>query len=191
MTGRRLAAMALLFTCPWLLLACGPMTIKDTATQSYIPIQGWVLELHQDIVIPAERTRVFFQEGRLLPWLNEYKPHCQLRVRLLSEQPQHVQAGRFSIDRVSGRLDEVVSNRRIQLAAAGDFVLADGDGGDGRMFYFYHLGLHSDAQPNVTYLVCAGAADEPALTDYPTLQEIRASLGEYATLELPADGGPH
>ena len=190
MPYKRLTFITLLFTFHWLLLACGPMTIRDTTTQSYIPIQGWILELQQDVAIPAGRTRVFFQDGRLLYRINEYKPHCQLRVRAISEQPQVVHAGRFTIDKVFGSVDEIVSNDRIHLAAAGAAVIAGGGGngnGEGRLIYFYFLGLHADKQPHVTYLVCGGASDEPALTDYPTIQDIYTSMGDYATLILPGD----
>lgn len=191
MPYKRLTLITLLFIFHWLLLACGPMTIKDTATKSYIPIQGWILELHQNVVIPPGRTRVFFQEGRLLSAVNEYKPHCQLRVRDITEQPQTVHADRFTIDKVFGNVGEIVSNDYIQLAAAGDTVIAGGGGngnGENRLIYFYFMGLHADKQPHVTYLVCGGASDEPALANYPTIQDIYTSLGDYATLILPKDG---
>jgi hypothetical protein len=50
--------------------------------------------------------------------------------------------------------------------------------------YTYFMGLHSDRQPHVTYFVCGGAFEEPALADYPTLQDIQAAMGGYATLTL-------
>lgn len=184
----RLTFITFLFTFHWLLLACGPMTIKDTTTQSYIPIQGWILELHQNVVIPSERTRIFFQEGRLLYAVNEYKPHCQLRVRDISEQPQVIHADRFTIDKVFGSIDEIVSNDRILLAAASATVIAGGDGnGENRLTYFYHMRLHSDEQPHVTHLVCGGALEEPFLAAYPTIQDIYTSMGGYATLIFPGD----
>ena len=187
----RLTLITFLMTFHWLLLACGPMTIKDTTMHSYLPIQGWILVLNQDVVIPPERTRVFFQEGRLLHAVNEYKPHCQLSVRDISEQPQAVHADRFTIDKVFGSIEDVVSNDRILLAAASATVIADGGGngnGENRLAHFYHMKLHSDQQPHVTYLVCGGALDEPFLADYPTLQDIYTSIGDYATLILPGDG---
>ena len=164
------------------------MTIKDATNQSYIPIQGWVLELHKDIDIPPRRTRVFFQEGRMLYGINDYKPHCQLRVRDISEQSQSVHADRFTIDNVYGAEDEIVSNDRIRLAAAGGAVIAGGNGGgngENRLMYFYFMGLHAEKQTNVTYLVCGGALEDPAFAKYPTIQEIRAAMGDYATLILP------
>jgi len=190
MPYKRLTFITLLFTFHWLLLACGSMTIKDTTTQSYIPIQGWILELHQNVVIPPGRTRVFFQGGRILYAVNEYEPHCQLRVRDISEQPQAVHADRFTIDKVFGNVGEIVSTERILLAAAGATVIADGGNGngEGRLIYFYFMGLHADKQPHVTYLVCGGASEEPSRAEYPTLQDIVTSMGNYATLILPGDG---
>jgi hypothetical protein len=191
MPYKRLTFLTLLSIFLWLLSACGPMTIKDMTTQAYIPIQGWILELHQNVVIPPGRTRVFFQGGRQLNAINEYEPHCQLRVRDLSEQPQTVEADRFTIDRVFGNFGEIVHNDRIRLAAAGvtGVAMGGGDGnGENRLIYFYFMGLHADRQPYVTYLVCGGASEEPALARYPALQDIHASMGGYATLILPGDG---
>jgi len=188
----RLSRIMPLFALHWLLSACGPVTIKDTTTQSYIPLQGSILELHQDVVIPPGRTRVFFQQGRLSYGINEYKPHCQLRVRDISAQPQPVHADRFTIDKVFGSVDQIVGNGSIQLAAVGVTVIAGGGGngngnGESRQTYFYFMELQADKQPHVTYFVCGGVLDDPPLANYPTIQEIRASLGGYATLILPGD----
>ena len=190
MRFRRVALVNFLFFLHWLLLACGPMTIKDATKQAYIPIEGWMIELHQDVVIPPHRTRTFFQQGRLLYGINELEPHCQLRVRDISEQQQTVHADLFSIDNVFGVLDQIVSHDRIRLASTGDTVVAGGGGngdgnGESRQIYFYFMALNSAKQANVSYLVCGGALDDPAFAEYPTIQEIRAALGDYATLILP------
>jgi hypothetical protein len=186
MIPRRRILITLLFGCHCL-SACGPLTIKDKTTQSYIPIQHGVLELHQEVVIPPHRTRVFFQNGRLLYGINEYYPHCELRVRNISEQAQTVQADRFSIDKVFGTLDQVVSSGPVRVATARTTVITDGGGGgngESRLMYTYFMALHSDQQPHVTYFVCGGAFKEPALADYPTLQDIHTATGDYATLTL-------
>jgi len=191
MIARRWILISFVFCCHCL-SACGPLTIKDTATQSFIPIQRGVLELHRDVVIPAHRTRVFFQGGRSLYGIDEYYPHCQLRVRDISQQTQTVEADRFTMDRVFGTLDQVVSNDPVRVAAVGATVIAGGGGngggnGEGRQLYLYFMALHSDQQPQVTYLVCGGALVEPAFADYPSLQDIQTALGDYATLTLDAD----
>jgi hypothetical protein len=180
--------MAFLFSCHCL-SACGPLTIKDTTTQSFTPLQRGVLELHQEVVIPANRTRVFLQDGRLLHGINEYYPHCQLRVRNILEQTQTVQADRFTFDNVFGTLDQVVSSDPVQVAAVGATVIAGGGGngggnGEGRQMYMYFMALHSEQQPQVTFLVCGGALVEPYFANYPSLQDIQTALGDYATLTL-------
>ena len=191
MLYKRLSLITFLLTFPWLLLACGSMTIKDETTQSYIPIHGWVLELRQNVTIPPGRTRVFFQEGRLLYGVNEYKPHCHISVREITEQAQTVYTGRFTIEKVYGRDGEVVMRDLIRLAAVGsaDFMADGGNGnGEGMKIYSYIMKLHSDIQPQVTSLVCGGVADYPAFADYPTLQDIYTSIGDYAVLVRPAEG---
>jgi len=175
------------------LFACGPLTIRDTAKQEFVPIKRGILELHREVVIPANRTRIFFQDGRQSYGINEYYPHCELRVRNISEQTQTVHADRFSIERVFGSVGEIVNSSGIQLAGSvGAILLASGGGsGDGngemRLMYTYFMALHSDQQPHVTYFVCGGAFEEPALADYPSLQDIRTAMGEYATLTLDAE----
>ena len=183
------ALIAFLVLYQWVLSGCGPMTIRDTQKQAYIPIQDWTLELHQDIDIPPRRTRMFFQGGRLVYGINEREPHCQLRVRDISEQSQSVRADTFAIDSVYGTLDQIVSHDRIRLASLGNTFIAGGGNGNGNgespQMYLYFMALNSETQPNVTYLVCGGALEDPPLAEYPTLQEIHAALGNYATLILP------
>jgi hypothetical protein len=93
---------------------------------------------------------------------------------------------------VFGTTDEVVSADHIHLASTGDTVLVGG-GGDGggngeiRIMYLYFMALHSERQPDVTYFVCGGAMVQPSLAAYPSVQEIRNAIGDYATLILPGD----
>jgi len=47
--------------------------------------------------------------------------------------------------------------------------------------------LRADKQPNVTYLVCGGALEDAARAKYPTIQDIRTSMGDYATLIIPGE----
>jgi hypothetical protein len=106
-------------------------------------------------------------------------------VRHISEQAQPVQADRFTIDKVFGTLDQVVSSDPVRVAAVGAIAGGGGNGnGESRLMYTYFMALHSDQQPHVTYLVCGGAFEEPAFADYPTLQDIRTAMGDYATLTL-------
>ncbi len=192
MSARRSVLMTLLLVGCYCLCACGSLTIRDVEKQEFVPIERGILELHRDIVISPHRTRVFFQKGQIVYGVNEYDPHCQLRVRELSEEAQIVQSDRFSIDEAYGSVDEIVSSGDTQVASSVSANLfAGGGSGDGngemRLMYTYHMSLHSDRQPFVTYLVCGGAFEEPAFADYPTLQDIEVALGHYATLTLNVD----
>ena len=84
----------------WLLAACGPLVIRDDARKEYVPLRSAVLELHRDVDIPPERTRVFFQDGQVQSGLDEFRPHCELTVRNLLDQPQTVYSDRFLVTRV-------------------------------------------------------------------------------------------
>jgi hypothetical protein len=50
----------------------------------------------------------------------------------------------------------------------------------------YHLWLADGPDPDVMRLTCLGMLDEMWRARPPTLDEVRAALGELATLELPA-----
>ncbi len=186
--SRRWMIVALLFSGPFL-SACGPPTIRDTASQSQVPIQGGTLELHQEMVIPARRTRVFFQDGRQLSGINEFQPHCQLRVRNISDQPQTVQPDRFRIESVFGIETTIVSRDPVLLASVSPTLIAGSGGGGGNgdddpLMYAYFMSLQSDKQPQVSFLVCGGAFAAPAFADQPTLQDIQTAMGALATLTL-------
>jgi hypothetical protein len=172
-----------------LLAACGPLLIRDEATRGYVPLRDASLELHRDVVIPPERARVFFQQGVVQPGINEYRPHCELTIRILADRPQTIHADHFTVERVSADIVHVVTSGNVVVAVTAEFQLSSGGGdgggdGEGRLMKTYTLYLHSDRQPEVLSLVCGGAFDLPALALKPSLQDIGTALGDNATLEL-------
>jgi len=186
LSGRRVVAA---LSVALLLAACGPLSIRNEATRSYVPLRNASLELHRDIVVAPGRARVFFQDGEVLPGINEYRPHCELTVRKLADRPQTIQADRFTVERVSADIVHVVSSGAVVVAVNAEFRLAGGGGdgggdGEGRLMKAYILYLHSDRQPEVLSLVCGGAFNLPALATRPSLEDIQTALGDYATLEL-------
>ena len=169
------------------LAACGPLSIRNEETGRYLPLSHPVLVLHREVVVPPERTRVFFQSGAVLPGVNEYRPHCELAVRELLDRPQTIHADRFRVTRVSSSTEYVVDSGHILLAALADKHLADGNGGgngESPLMKIYIMWLYSEQQPQVQSLICGGAFDSPALAVRPTLQDIATALGAYATFEL-------
>jgi hypothetical protein len=171
----------------FLLQACTPLTIRDTTTNAYVPMQTGSLELHREVSFPAERTRVYFQDGELVPTLNEFKPHCQLEISPLRDEVQTVRPDRFEITRISTRIDPVVMMQPVRLAALGMGVGAffgGVDGGVTRQAQVFLFRLHSERQPQVRQLNCGGAFEDPGLAKWPTLQDIARALGDHATLRL-------
>lgn len=170
-----------------LLQACGPLTVRDEQTGAWVPIQAAVFELHHDITIPSGRARTFFQNGKQVSHINEFKSFCQLEISTLQEYAQTVNPDRFSVTRVGRSMEEIVDARSITLAALDTFALgesSDDSGGPTRITQMLRFRLHSDRQPDVRSLSCGGAFDDPVDADAPTMQEIAADLGDYATLEL-------
>lgn len=183
--SKKFPTIALAIALP-LLSACGPMTVLDTQRGAWVPIRPATLEIHRDITIPAERTRAFFQDGAQVSAINEFKPFCQLEITTLKTTAQTVHPGTFTVVRVGSKMQEIVQTAPLQVAALDGFVLVDsqdgGSGGPSRITRMLIMNLHSAAQPDVRRLDCGGAFDDPYDADPPTLQEIAAALGGYATL---------
>ena len=170
-----------------LLQACGPLTVRDAQTGAWVPIQAAAFEVHRDIAIPSGRARTFFQNGKQVSHINEFKSFCQLEISTLQEHVQTVHPDRFTVTRVGRSMEEIVKARTVMLAALDGFALgesSDDSGGPTRITQMFRFHLHSDRQPDVRSISCGGAFDDPADADAPTVQEIAADLGDYATLVL-------
>jgi len=171
-----------------LLAACGPLVIRDDARREYVPLRSVVLELHREVEIPPERTRMFFQGGEVQSAFNEFRPHCELTVRNLLDRPQTIHSDRFLVTHVLADTVQVATAGNVVVAMNLDIQLSHGGGGDsggdgeGRQMKTYIFQLHSDRQPDVLSLVCGGAFDLPSWAARPSLQQIERALGDYATL---------
>ena len=188
---RRRRVIAAALSAAMLLVACGPLLIRNEATRDYVPLRNASLELRRDVVVPPGRARVFFQQGVVQSGIDEYRPHCELTVRNLVDQPQTIQADDFTVERVSADIEQVVTSGEVVVAVNVDFRLSSGGGdsdgggdGEGRQMKIYTLYLYSGRQPEVLSLVCGGAFDYPSLATAPSLQDIETALGDYATLKL-------
>ena len=147
-------------------------------------LTGGEIILHRDVTISPGHVRAVFQDGVQAHAASEYEPHCEIEVRKLSEAPQIVPAGRYRIGKVRGDIHYVTRPPgRLMVAALGDMSLASDSSSEWYM-HAYHMTLHSDAHPETPILICGGAYNYPFHADYPTLQEMQAALGDYATLKL-------
>jgi hypothetical protein len=170
-----------------LLQACAPMQIRDTQSGAWIPVEGGTLEVHRAIQVPAGHTRVFFQDGAVVAGnVDEFEPFCQIQITTIRATAQTIRPDAFTVTPRGEWSEEVVERAAqppFQLAAlrVGPPLSSMGDGVPSvrQMLYFR---LHSPAQPNVRDLACGGARRDLGDAAAPTLQEIAAALGDYATL---------
>jgi hypothetical protein len=124
---------------------------------------------------------------------DRYAPNCNIEVDKIDyEARQYVEPGEYLVARVQRTTEQVVEARPVRLAALGP-TLADlgGNGGnDGNPMIYegYHLWLESP-DPNVMRVSCRGALADPSEAYPPSIDEIRQSLGEIATLRLAEGKG--
>ena len=165
------------------LLGCqNSSTVRETAGgNEFIRLEGAKLVLNQALSIGAAKARVFVQNGEALSGFDSYQPHCAFEITSVNHDGAVVDADTFSIDRVQGSLQQVVSREPVRLAS---LHLAGMDGGDGpsSIYLGYHFWLSSVAQPGVRRMSCYGIYAEPQDAYAPTLEEIRQALGPIAEI---------
>ena len=167
------------------LTACQSDALRRPEALLFEQLAGGQFTLHRDITIAPGRVRVIFQEGTASQGASEYKPRCELEVSLILDTPQTIPAGSYRIGKVRGMQRFV--NRptdRIMLAAVGDPVQLADDTSNEWYMYTYRMQLLDEHQADTLTLICGGAYNFAFYARYPTLQEMRTALGNYATLTL-------
>jgi len=170
-----------------LILGCESTPVdRESSTAFKIPA-GTKLVVNQELIIPAETASILIQDGKVAAGkkVRHYHPHCRLEVRDRKEQPQSVQPDTFVAVKV---LDfyEVVLARPLQVAQLGttDQGIMVAQDASPSFNYITELRLESESQPNVSRLQCM-KWNVPPDSDYVTVEEIRAVLGDLMTIELP------
>ncbi len=173
LSGILLSALTLVF-----LFSCSA-TIDESALSSFAPSAKLVL--NQELTIPANKTGVYIQYGKVVtyPELDQYYPNCRLIVNDLKTTSQTVQADEFSITHIM--FIEDYTNRPYPLYASLSNIplLAEGPTPED---YATIFSLHSEKQPNVKKLVCTHLEDPP-IANHLTPAQIRTALGEIMTLK--------
>ena len=174
-----------------LVIACLITVLGMTACQTGLQTRSLLFQvlsggefiLHRDIAISPGRVRVAFQDGVLAHGVSEFSPRCELEVMKILDEPQTVPAGTYRIDKVRGMTHQVLyPNGDIKLAASG--IIGLDTGSTQWIMESYRMTLRSDLLEDVLLLHCGGAYDYPFRARYPTLKEMQASLGDYATIKL-------
>lgn len=168
--------------------ACTPGSRQSGEGNMFRALPGGEFVLHKAITIAPGRVRMSFQGGAPAYAYGEFYPHCALVLPEISAEPQIIPARSYRIDRVVGQTHYVSrpqSGPLLLAAARGGNVLLASDPGPDWYMFAYHMSLHAETPPERLTLVCGGAYDYPFYVKYPSLAEMQASLGEYATLNLP------
>lgn len=171
----------LLFLPVFLLLAGCVSFLPDYSNED----SGYRLVLHEPIVVPPQKARVYIQGGRIIgTGFDSYEVSCNIEVRKLSEEPQRIEPDTFVVNRIQQFFEEVAALdwQPVQLASVG-LVGADVDGGLSYIFRGWHFWLSSPTQPQMFRMTCRGVFAPPWEAYLPTLEEIAWTLGKVATLK--------
>ncbi|MGD2138296.1 MAG: hypothetical protein PVF08_08570 [Gammaproteobacteria bacterium] len=170
---------------PLLLGACQTYMPGWSVNALFNRLPGGEFTLHRDVVIAPGRTRIIFQDGHASHGASEFEPRCELEVERILDTARTIPARSYRIGKVIGMQRYV--NRPpggTMLAASGGPVrLADGSS-HGWFMHTYRMQLLDAPPGDALLLVCGGAYNYPFYARYPTLQEMRTALGDYATLTL-------
>lgn len=167
--------------------ACTPGNWLPGEHSLFGVLRGGEFVLHREITIAPGRVRMSFQDGTPAYAYGELYPHCDLILPAISKEPQIIPAGRYRIGRVFGQTHYVSRPPQgpVRLAMAGEPRNLLASDSDEWIMFAYHMSLHAETPPERLTLICGGAYNFPFYVKYPSLEEMRLSLGDYATLELP------
>jgi hypothetical protein len=173
-----------------LLGACQQMPVTDENSPSMRVQPGSRIILHEALTVPAGHARVFLQGGKVVAKtkLKRYHPHCNFEVRQVSDGSLRIEPDTFLVTDVVTDEEEWVS-REWPLRVAGWEMSGGALDGPMMVTRLVHHRLDSPRQPQVMRLTCHGGFAEAWKVRYPSVSEIRRSLGQRATLELAASGG--
>ena len=150
-------------------------------------LSGGSFVLHREVSIDPSYAHIVFQGGVAAHGASEFEPRCELEVRKVLETSQTIPAGNFRIGKVRGVQRYVRQPGANMLAAAGGAMQLADDSSNEWYMYTYHMQLLSEEQAEPPVLICGGAYNYPFYARYPTLQEIREALGDYASLTLAGE----
>jgi len=170
-----------------LLTACysGPYPLSSP----YFTIpKGSELVLKQELSIPAEKGRVYIQDGQQLMGrkIEKYNPHCWFVSWVISKDKTVIKPDRFIVLR-SKKYDNLVNDKHtVMFASNSAFSTNRSFASITAIEHFTELSIHSDRQNNIRQFVCNHWGD-PLDARPLTVAEINNTLGKIAQLIIPVD----
>jgi len=176
-----------------LLAACqAPGPVGPDSPYYKVPV-GSTVTLHQRLTVPAHTAGVYIQGGRVVEHkrlnpVNQYYVYCRLEVEDVRDSARTIKPDEFTVHRVGSRRDDVSRAYPMYASRAMGMGIGSSGGGDedagpGMQNWSVDLYLHSPRQPQVRRLACQHWVYNYE-AEYPTVSEIRKTLGKVITLKL-------
>jgi hypothetical protein len=165
-----------------LLSACTG-TPSRTGFYSSPLLPGDEVEILREIVVPAERARVYLQHGKVTGYggSDQYAPFCYFLLRDPMPAEQVIGPGVLTVEKAWLNQTTVALDSPIRLVSA----LSLGGGNQSVMAWQFHITLKAADEGRVI-LVCSGAFDGPGRAEPIRLPEVREALGSYAEVRVTA-----
>ena len=174
-----------------LIAACQPAYIhgRPNLNSPYFQVPtDSKLVLKQEVTVDAGQKSAYFQRGKLVKWFNvqKFEAYCALALDRKADAEQTVKPGEFDVYRVHNESLFTLAKKR--NAPTDDFrvqtVGMRDNSQDSYQVMAVLMELRSTTQSNVKRLTCASWVIPQGMQSV-TVNGIRASLGDYATLNLP------
>ena len=161
--------------------ACADLGRKDASSPFYPVPAGSKVVLHRDLEVPPDAARVYLQDGQVVKAPSIFNPFCRFDVNDVQPVTQVVRAGEFTVRKTQMDMLHISMAEPMRFAAIGFDA-----GGTSDITLVWYLWLDSP-QPNVRRLLCGGRFDSPDRARRPSISEIRAQLGQVATLTIAGE----
>lgn len=177
-----------------LVSACSLPPYKPTSIKELMPVRS-TLNLTQVIEIPAERSYVYIQSGKVMPLrnfntVNIYYPYCTLHLQNPTTRNHTIMPDQFKVMKIVEWEDYPGASYRgrfMHASGKGGFNALRGssrdDGGVPTVMYATIMSLSSARQPEVKSLVC-GHWDAQNLVEPLSLKELKQALGDLIKIEM-------
>ncbi len=165
---------------------CESFIKRDVDSPFYKVPSGSTLILHSsDVAIPANRLKIYLQNGNLGYGTNRYYPFCKFELRQAKKQSQLITPDRFIITRTRRVVDYFVGlNLDSQHLFASISLKSSNNGKPSPRIYGTQMDLRSANQPQVFRLTCGHLQDPNITARHLSINQIREALGAVFTLQL-------
>jgi hypothetical protein len=170
------------------LTGCESLIETDVNSSFYKVPSGSTLILHRDVAIPANRLKIYVQDGSLGYGVNQYYPFCKFELRQAKKQSQFIAPDQFIVTRTRRIVDYFVGlDFERQPFFASIDLQNSANGKPSPKVYGTQMELRSTMQPQVFRLTCGHLQDPNLTARHLSINQIRETLGAIFTLQLPLE----